>query len=80
MVSNNETLRLFNSEKDYEEQIASDILGFLDFSLNDIEDMNDDEKDAVREIFSTIRKESIRHKERFEELIKYCLENGKNNY
>lgn len=80
MVDRREAIRIFNTERDYEDNIAEDILGFLNFSLNEISDMSEEEKEFVREVFSTIRNESLGHGQQFTKLIEHCLEDGKDNY
>ena len=52
----------------------------LAVSLDNISDLNNEEKKKIKDILSEIAVDSQRHSHMFNMLIQMVLENGENNY
>jgi hypothetical protein len=80
MQSQKDALTRLNTEKDYENKLASDLTAYLLYSLDSIPDMTDEEREKTRNTLKAIASESEGHSHIFSILIQHVLENGENNY
>lgn len=80
MVDKHDTLRILNHEKEYEDQLAADLNAYFIDSLSAINNLSDYEKERIRTDLGLIAVDSLRHKQRFVELIQYVIENGEDNF
>ncbi len=92
MVNQSEALRILNKEKDYEDGLSRDILGFLSdctghcpacekgICTQHINDMTKDEKDVVKHHLHTLITDTREHSALFATLIEWVLEHGESNY
>jgi len=80
MVDQTQTLNRLNKEKQYEDKLASDILGYFISYLELINGLTEKEKQILRKDLSEIAHDSERHSYLFNQLIQMVLENGEDNY
>lgn len=80
MVNQREALNRLNKEKAYEDKIARDLLGYYIVSLEDIPDLNEEDKKKIKRVLSKIAHESEGHSNMFSILIDYVLNNGETEY
>jgi hypothetical protein len=80
MVNQTDALLRLNKEKDYEDKLVEDLsFYFIDY-IDDISDLNETEKNKIKEFLNIIISESRKHSYMFNELVEMVLENGENNY
>jgi hypothetical protein len=80
MVNQMKTLERLRKERDYEERIAKNISDYFLFSLDNIKELNEKEKDQIKKGLNIIREESLIHERLINELIQMVVENGENQY
>ena len=80
MVNQREALNRLNKEKAYEDKIARDLLNYYIVSLDEIPDMNEEDKKKIKAVLSKIAHESEMHSSMFDNLITYVLNNGEAEY
>ncbi len=80
MVTQSETLDRLNSEKDYEDKLAKDLDEYYLLCLDDIYDLDADEKEKLKKGLSVITSDSQMHSHKFAELIQMVVQNGEDNY
>jgi hypothetical protein len=80
MVLQKEALEILGRERDYEDQITSDLFNYILFNLAEVESITEKERRQVKRVLRKIGNESLRHSRMFTELIEFCLKNGEDNY
>lgn len=80
MVNQKEALTRLNKEKNYEERIAKELLNYYIVAIDDIPDINDEDKKKLKQSLSIIARDSQGHRNMFDNLITYVLNNGETEY
>lgn len=80
MLNRIETIERLNKEKDYEDRLVKNLTHYFIDCLNDIPDINGQERKNLEEYLNIIKFESMAHSELFNKMIQKVMENGQNNY
>jgi hypothetical protein len=80
MVSKEDVLKELSKDRNYEEEISKNILYYFLDSLDEVDFLTNEEKETIISQMKIIRDESVIHKNIFNELLNYVLENGKDEY
>ena len=80
MVLQKEAIEILNRERNYEDEITSDLFNYILFYLAEVDSITEEEKKQVKKILRKIGNESLGHSRMFTELIEFCVKNGENNY
>lgn len=80
MVNQKQALDRLNKEKAFEEKIAYDIFNYFIDSLDHITDLDDRQKQEVRQQLMILLRDTERHTSMFNQLIQTVLERGEDNY
>jgi flagellar biosynthesis chaperone FliJ len=73
-----ELISLLEKERDYEENIIYDLSNLYLYSLQHIEDLNEEEIEQIKKDITCLRDDSENHKKTFEKLIDYVRKKEKN--
>jgi hypothetical protein len=76
MVSQFDALVRLNEEKAYEDKLAKDLSEYFIVSLDNIQDLTNDERDLIRKYLNVIMNDSLRHSAAFNQLVQMVYEHG----
>jgi hypothetical protein len=79
-MNKREVIAILERERNYEEEISSELHDLYLSSLPNIEGISKKEKEELKKQITLLRDETIIHKKTFEELIDYVGENDRDNY
>jgi hypothetical protein len=80
MVNKKDALERLNFEKDYEDQLVRNLNYYFISVLDDIAGITEEEREKIRHSLETIRFDSMRHSDMFNQLVQMVFTNEADNY
>lgn len=80
MVDFRDTMERLNEERAFEEKLAIKLNTYFIASLDNIKDINDEDKKKMRNDLLTLMTDSQRHSDRFDMLLQMVIDNGEGTY
>lgn len=80
MVNQFNTMERLRKEREYEDKLIIDLNHFIITELDNISDISEKERQAIKSNLNHIMTESTRHSFVFDSLLQMVLENGEREY
>ncbi len=79
-MNENDALTQLNKEREYEDKLASDLSDYFLQQIDNITDLNEEEKTKIKKNLTIIRDESRKHSYMFDQMVNMVMQHGQDNY